>query len=65
MFGLSCLGLFEWSMKYQDGTSPANMPTEELTPEKKAWWVIGLHGAPDIVYISLVITSPFPQRLLS
>lgn len=30
-------GLFDWSMKFQDGTSPTDYNPEALTPEKKAW----------------------------
>jgi hypothetical protein len=29
-------GLFEWSMKYQDGTREGGAP-QPLDPEKKAW----------------------------
>lgn len=31
-----CAGLFEWSMKYQDGTREGGAP-QPLDPEKKAW----------------------------
>lgn len=48
-FGMSCKqtsascmlrvlpGLFDWSMKFQDGTRPTQFKPEEFTPERRAW----------------------------
>mmetsp|Transcript_20175 Transcript_20175/g.43960 ORF Transcript_20175/g.43960 Transcript_20175/m.43960 type:complete len:420 (-) Transcript_20175:533-1792(-) len=30
-------GLFDWSLKFQDGTKPSNFKPEEFTPERRAW----------------------------
>lgn len=32
-------GIFDWSMKYQDGARPNDYGAVEMTPEKKEWWV--------------------------
>ncbi len=29
--------LFEWSMKFQDGTRPSNSELQQLTPERREW----------------------------
>ena len=30
-------GLFDWSLKYQDGTKPTNFDPSEFTPERRQW----------------------------
>jgi hypothetical protein len=41
-------GLFDWSMKYQDGTRPTSQSLREnFTAERKEWWVVSpLPAAP-------------------
>lgn len=31
------LGLFEWSLKYNDGTTPRDISSMEVDPEKMKW----------------------------
>ena len=33
-------GLFDWSMKYQDGTQPSAPGGKPVSPEDAAWWVL-------------------------
>jgi hypothetical protein len=32
-------GLFDWSMKYQDGTKPSQWDPDEYDPQKMKWCV--------------------------
>lgn len=31
-------GLFDWSIKYQDGTRPSSWDPKDYDPEKMKWW---------------------------
>ena len=46
-YSLCCnSGLFDWSMKFQDGTKPTGtINPEDFTPERRAWWVPCMVGA--------------------
>jgi hypothetical protein len=37
--GARAAGLFDWSMKYQDGTRPSDWDPSQYDPQKMKWWV--------------------------
>lgn len=56
-----CAGLFEWSMKYQDGTLPAS-EAKELTPEKKKWCADASAAITKTCAIQTAVSLPDPQK---
>lgn len=46
-----CAGLFEWSMKYQDGKHGSGAAAQPLDPEKKAWWVVVVGNKAACVFV--------------